>query len=125
MILDASAMLVLLYDEPGSHRVQEVLHQASISAANYCEVLSKLVQKGVPPSDAENILASFDLDIVPVDGAVAALAGVLFADTKAFGLSLGDRICLATAALTKRAALTADRVWSKVEHDGLVVEVIR
>lgn len=125
MILDASALLALLQNEPGSDVVVEALEQGSMSACNLSEVAAKLIQSNVPDQEARSILASLDLDIVPVDEDVALLAGSLIKQTRAFGLSLGDRVCLATAILRGEPTLTADKVWAKIDHDGLDVVVMR
>jgi PIN domain nuclease of toxin-antitoxin system len=42
MILDASALLALLQDEPGADKVQAVLHRAFISAVNWSDVVQRL-----------------------------------------------------------------------------------
>jgi PIN domain nuclease of toxin-antitoxin system len=39
-VLDASALLCLLFDEPGADRVEARLTRASVSAVNYHEVLA-------------------------------------------------------------------------------------
>jgi hypothetical protein len=46
-VLDASALLCLLFGETGSDRVERVLPDAFISAANLAEVISKLVDRGL------------------------------------------------------------------------------
>jgi PIN domain nuclease of toxin-antitoxin system len=125
MIIDASALLALLQGEPGSDIAEEALEEGSISAANLSEVTAKLVQAAVPERDVLSILRSFDLDIIPVDEDVAYLAGTLIAETKDYGLSLGDRICLATAVLRGEPAVTADKAWAKVKHEGLEVILLR
>ena len=85
----------------------------------------KLIQAEVPETEVFSILQSFDLDIVPVDGETAFLAGALIKTTKDFGLSLGDRICLATAIIRNQPAVTADRAWAHVKYKGLEVMVVR
>jgi PIN domain nuclease of toxin-antitoxin system len=45
--------------------------------------------------------------------------------TKALGLSLGDRACLALAIERQAVALTADRVWQELDIEGLAVELLR
>lgn len=125
MILDASALLALLQGEPGSERVSEALDNGSISAANFSEVAAKLIQFDVPEKEVVSVLRSFDLDIIPVDEDIALLAGSLIKQTREIGLSLGDRICLATAIRRAEPAVTADKVWSKLDHKGLDVIVIR
>jgi ribonuclease VapC len=52
------------------------------------------------------------------------LAAQLWSQTKAFGLSLGDRACLALAIDQKAIALTADRVWANLQI-GVDIQVIR
>ena len=48
------------------------------------------------------------------------------ATTRAAGLSLGDRLCLAQAQRSGHGALTADRSWARVANDvGVTVEAIR
>ena len=125
MILDASALLALLQDETGLEQASEALEQGSISAANLSEVAGKLIQAEVPEREVVSILRSFDLDVIPVDEEIALLAGSLMKQTRQFGLSLGDRICLATAILRKEPTVTADKVWSNLQHRGLDVIVIR
>lgn len=125
MILDASALLALLQNETGSERVAEALDQGAISAANLSEVAAKLIQFDVPEKDVVSILGSFDLDVVPVDEGVALIAGKLIKQTRHFGLSLGDRLCLATAIARSQPVLTADREWANVEFKGLDIQLIR
>lgn len=125
MILDASALLALLQDEPGSAQVSDALGHGTISAANFSEVAGKLIQAEVPEKEVVSILQSFDLDVIPVDEEIALLAGSLIKQTRQFGLSLGDRICLATAIFRNEPAVTTDKAWSNVEHEGLRVIVIR
>lgn len=125
MIIDASALLALLQDEPGSEKAAEALEQGSISAANLSEVASKLIQAEVPKKEVVSILESFDLEIIPVEAETAFLAASLMTITRQYGLSLGDRICLATAILRGEVAVTADKVWAEVKHKGLDVVVIR
>jgi len=125
MIIDASALLALLQDEPGSEVTEKALEEGSISAANLSEVAGKLIQAEVPEKEVLSILRSFDLDIVPVDEDTAFLAGALIKKTKDYGLSLGDRLCLATAILRDQPAVTADKAWANVKHKGLEVVVVR
>ena len=125
MVLDASALLALLQDEPGSDQVSRALEDSVISAANLSEVAAKLIQFKVPEEDVLSILASFDFDIVPVDENIALIAGSLIKQTRELGLGLGDRICLATAIANSQTALTADKAWANIAFKDLNVHVIR
>jgi PIN domain nuclease of toxin-antitoxin system len=124
-VLDASALLALLNQEPGSKLVEGHLPQAVMSSVNFSEVLSKLVDQGIPPSKAQEILDNLKLRVIPFDYKQASLSGLLRTETKAFGLSLGDRACLCLAISLKLPALTADRLWEKLNLPGLKVTLIR
>jgi PIN domain nuclease of toxin-antitoxin system len=124
-ILDASAVIALMAREPGAERVRELVRSGSagISTVNASEVASKLVARGAKPKAAEYQCRSMGLEFIAVDAAIAFAAAALLPLTSALGLSLGDRICLATAATCGVPAVTADRAWAKLT--GIAVEVIR
>ena len=51
-VLDASAVLAYLRNEPGAARVEEALARAAcISAVNWAEVLGRLAAGGIAPDD--------------------------------------------------------------------------
>ncbi len=110
-VLDASAVLALLRQEPGSERVAEVIPEALISTVNVCEVIAKLVERGATPGQAEEIVKSLPCEPVDFTLVHAFQAGVMRAETKSAGLSLGDRACLSLAMQEKLPAITADRRW--------------
>ena len=125
-VLDASALLALLKAEPGGEQVAEVLADSRMSAVNHAEVVSKLVYSGMPLSEVEATLATFPLEVVPADLAIATLAGSLRAATAKAGLSLGDRFCLAQALTDGLPAWTADRSWADIAAKvGVEVVLIR
>ncbi len=126
MLLDASALIALYYEETGSALVRAAVSEgAAISTANLCEVASRLLGDGIKPRAVSILIDSFNLDVIPVDQAVAMLAAEYRFATRHIGLSLGDRLCLATAALYELPALTADQAWHNLEIPGLRVEFIR
>lgn len=109
MVVDASAVLAFLNGEPGADTVTEVLLSgAGISAVNLAEVLTKLLDYGVPLNDAEMIIADLNLTVYPFDEPLAWSAAALRPTTRAYGLSLGDRACLALGETLGSAVLTAD-----------------
>jgi ribonuclease VapC len=128
-VLDASALMAALNGEPGGDNVQEVMTTgAVISAVNFAEVVTKLVERGL---DLEAVHAALDvipLEVVPFDEEQAYRAGLLRAATRRAGLSLGDRACLALAAQLGLPAMTADRAWATLSLDaqfGIQIDVIR
>ncbi|MGE3295661.1 MAG: type II toxin-antitoxin system VapC family toxin [Geminicoccaceae bacterium] len=123
-VLDASALLCLLFREPGAERVEAVLAGALMSAANLAEVVAKLVERGADGAAVVADLAELDLEIVPLDRAQAEAAGLLQAATRSAGLSLGDRCCLALASSLDATAVTRDRAWAKLDR-SVAVELVR
>ena len=123
-VIDSSAILALLGDEPGGEAVETILAQSMISAANACEVLSKLIQRGATHAAAKMIVLTLPCEIVAVDLTSAMEAGVLHAATRAWGLSLADCCCLALARIKGLPALTADRIWAQLDV-GVAVQLIR
>lgn len=125
-VLDASALLALLQDEPGAEAVGEALiGGAVISSVNWAEVLSKIVDFGRPIAEAERLIATTgvvggNLAIVPFDRELARQVAELRGATRERGLSLGDRACLALARQLALPVLTTDRAWLKLR---LAVEI--
>lgn len=124
VVLDSSAVLALLLNEPGSQAVAERLVGSLLSAVNLSETVTKLADAGVTLEDARRVVAGLSCEIVPFDGDYAFLAASLRGTTRQHGLSLGDRACLALSVQTGWPAMTADRVWEAVEV-GVQIIVIR
>jgi ribonuclease VapC len=120
MIFDASALLAVLYDEAGTEEARELLPQAKMSAVNRAEVVTVLVRDGMPAEEADSHVRALLSDIVPLDTEQSTLIGSLWPATAPFGLSLGDRACLALALHLGGPVLTTDSDWKKLD---LSVEV--
>jgi ribonuclease VapC len=108
-VLDASALLALLHDERGADRVAAVLPGAVVGAVNLSEVVAKLAERGMSASSIRTALQGLDLDVRAFDADLAYDTGELRRTTRARGLSLGDRACLALAARLGAIAVTTDR----------------
>lgn len=124
VVLDTSAVLALVFDEPGRDRVASVVDEASISAVNLAEIVSKLVDMGYEDEDASRVVEAFLPSVMPFDVPLAVAAGALRRRTREHGLSLGDRACLALALRESAPVLTADRAWGQLDID-VEVDVIR
>ena len=127
-VLDASALLAFLFDEPGSDMVTWVLGDgACISSVNLSEVLPVLVDRGVEVEDALTDLANAGLlealEVVGFSLELASDAARLRGISRVLGLSLGDRACLALAKSRDLPAVTADKRWASLK--GVEVRVIR
>lgn len=126
VVLDASALLAALYAEPGAEVVRDCLDTAVISTVNLAEVVGKLHTE-VRWSQSE-ITTGLDLplEVASFDARMARVAGQMLTTTRRYGLSLGDRACLATAQVLEiREALTADAAWTKVKSLQVKVRLIR
>ena len=123
-LLDASAALAIIFDEPGAARVAEVLPDACISSVNLSEVVAKMHDRSVSERDIELNLNDLDLDVVEFDEQLALRAAALRPLTRHLGLSLGDRACLATAQPGSLTVVTADRAWANPDL-GISVELVR
>jgi PIN domain nuclease of toxin-antitoxin system len=125
-VLDASALLAYLGDEPGADTVADtVAGGANISTVNLAEVLSTLARRGADPVRVASELADRGL----LGGAItvesftsedAVETARLRPLTHAAGLSLADRACLALAHRLAVPAVSADQAWAGLE---LAVEV--
>ena len=108
VVLDASALLCLLNDEPGADRVIDVLTRCVIGTVNLAEVISKLRDRGVSLDEVREALGGLHLDVRPLSPAQALIIGDLRPATKSLGLSLGDRACLALAIDLQLEMFTTD-----------------
>jgi len=125
-VLDASAVLTLLYREAGHEVVAELVDGSLISSVNWSEVTQKLAQRGVPdPGGVAAGLLALGAEVVSFHRADAEAAAALWPAGRARGLSLGDRACLAVArAVPSGVAVTADVAWADVDA-GVEIRVIR
>ncbi|MDX1576490.1 MAG: type II toxin-antitoxin system VapC family toxin [Kiloniellales bacterium] len=122
VVLDASAVLAVLQDEPGADEVWDHLPGAGLSAVNAAEVAAKLVDGGAPPEDASEILERLGMTILPFDAVDIVPSARISHASRA--LSLGDRACLSLAMRLEVPAVTADRAWAELSTD-LDIQLIR
>jgi ribonuclease VapC len=122
-VLDASALLAYLGDETGADIVADAISGGvAISTVNLGEALSTLATRGSDPAAVASELTSRGL----LDGAITVEAfnaadavetGRLRPLTRAAGLSLADRACLALARRLAASVLTADLAWMSLTLD--------
>jgi ribonuclease VapC len=131
-IMDSSAILSYLQEESGQDVVEAAFEAGPswVSAVNYCEILSKLREKGMAALDAHAALDDLGMTVTDFDAELARLAAEMRPRTIRIGASLGDRACLALAqqAVQTHAVptvYTAERSWAKLTWPFKVVLIRR
>lgn len=129
-VLDASALLAYLREEPGTETVENAfVRGVYISIVNWAEVISKIAELGENPEvlirtlENENLLGN-RLQILPFTEEDALAVARLRPLTRSAGLSLGDRACIALARRLELPILTCDRTWASLSL-SVVVNLIR
>jgi ribonuclease VapC len=124
VVLDASALLAYLKNEPGGEVVDAVLSESVMSSVNWAEVIQKSIVAGV---NVDGMLGDFQVlglrvePFLPEDGEIA---GRLWEQTRKAGLSLGDRACLSLGLRLGTDVLTSDRAWATLNL-AINIQVIR
>jgi PIN domain nuclease of toxin-antitoxin system len=124
VVLDASALLALINDEPGSEVVAAALPEAAITIVNLTEAVTKMIDIGIPARDAWTEAADLVPTVVDFGRELGHRSALLRTATRGLGLSFGDRACLALAEQLGKPALTADRAWQGLAI-GIEIRLIR
>lgn len=122
-VFDASALLALLFDEPGAAEMETLMHRAAekdqpmlMSAVNWAEVCYRVEGKrgSAALAQAMAFATHAPIAIVPADRELAEAA----ASYKAAGkLALADAFAAALAKHRKADLVTADREFKSVEGE--------
>ena len=124
-VLDASALIALLRDEPGADIVANYAGDALISTVNLQEAIKVLVADGVSEKVARDMLSPLNLEFRAHEADDAWAAAMLYPATKSKGSGLGDRTCMALAIAVGLPAITTDRAWGELTIPGLRVILAR
>ena len=124
VVLDASALLAYLREEPGADLVDGLLVDARMASVNWAEVVQKSLSTGVNVDGMLEDLQTLGMRIepfLPVDG---ERAGRLWPLTRRQGLSLGDRACLSLGLRLGLTVVTCDRTWAQLPIE-LEIQLLR
>ena len=124
IVVDASAILALINSERGKEEVEKILSDAIVSSVNFSEVITVTNRNGFKEEEIVNLLKNIFPNIIDFNYEQACIAASFDRDTKALGLSLGDRSCLALAKYKDCSVLTADRSWKELQI-GVDIRLIR
>lgn len=123
-VVDASALLALLFDEPGAQAVAEVIAEgATASTVNLAEVATVLASNH---RDANRVLEAVraQVELAPFTAADALAFAALYPQVYGRSTPLGDRACLALAQRLDAPAVTAGHLWIGLSLD-IAVQLIR
>jgi PIN domain nuclease of toxin-antitoxin system len=123
-VFDASVVLAVVFEESPDVIDLSDLLGGRLSNVNYCEVLTRCLERGMDVDFAERQIARLKIETLPFTAADARAAAELRAVTRHRGLSLGDRACLALARREGLPVLTADRQWEGLDV-GVDIRLIR
>jgi PIN domain nuclease of toxin-antitoxin system len=112
--------MCLIRNERGADIVKDALPDSVIGAVNLAEVITKMDEFGMDAPLIAAVLDPLQLNVIPFDASLAHACGVLRRQTREFGLSLGDRACLALALKRGAVALTTDRAWAHLNQIGAI-----
>ena len=126
-VLDASALLAYLRREPGWEQVLAAFSgTTTMTSVNFGEVAGWMVRKGADEAAVRGLRNGLVFPLTPVDDDLCIRAALLEPLTRAKGLGIGDRLCLALAARSDSVALTANATWQDIAAGaGVVVQLIR
>lgn len=109
---DASALLALLFDDPGARTVVDLIaDRAAISAGNFAEVALVLTPNHQHLKPGLRAVRA-QVDVEPFTDADTLATAALAPKVTGKGLSLADRACLALAQRWDAPAFPAYHVWS-------------
>jgi ribonuclease VapC len=125
-LLGASALLALIFNEPGSDRVRDLIDDSQIHTVNLAEVMRKLVALGMPVDEVIAHIEDLEIETIPeLNRENVVQIARLTPEAKRVGLSLGDCVCLVVAESMGLTAVTADRSWEEIQGRKVNVLQIR
>jgi PIN domain nuclease of toxin-antitoxin system len=125
VVVDASAILAIIFDERGADAVVTRAREALLSAVNLFEVLDKARRmKGLDPQAVLAGLHQMKITFADYSEAQALVAAGLPSHANGRPLSLADRACLSLAIHRHLPILTGDRDWLALDLP-ITVELFR
>ena len=116
-LLDASALLALVQNEPGADVVEAYLTEACMCAVNASEAIAKLLLRGADSGKVTRFLEASEIPLLPFDEDLAYRAAYLVDRTRQRGVSFADRACIALAQRENLPIVTADKQWASLDLD--------
>ena len=116
IVFDSSVLIMLFAKEPGYESVRQNLKHAIISTVNIAEVYKYCIEvQNLTEDDCRNLIKLSGIKIIDFCEEQALISAKIIKQTKQYGLSLGDRGCLALAMSKNYSIFTCDKIWQKVD----------
>jgi len=126
MVLDAHALMVLFYDEPGAEEVEKILLKAEsgnptllMSVVNWGEIYYSIL-RGASQEMAEakaHEIAGMQIELVPVDADDLELVRQAAAFKATRKMSYADCFAAALAKIENAELITGDREFKQLARD--------
>lgn len=125
ILLDASCLLAVVFEEAGADLVQPVLPASFITAVNFAECIRVIDRLGGSGTAVGDDLVALGLTVVPVGlSGIGRISEVWRSGPASRPLSLGDAVCLSYGWIQEMEIWTADRSWAELTIP-VAVTVIR
>lgn len=120
-VVDSSAVIAVLREEPGADYVQQHARGGAISSVNLAEVYSYALLRNSGYEQVAALIGAMQLREFPFDHRQAEMLASIYKKTLGSSIGFADRACLALAKSQDTPVLTGDHDWLK--HD-IGVEVL-
>ncbi len=118
IVFDSSALIMLFAKEKGYEIIKQRMKNAIISSVNIAEVYKYCIEvQNLSEEDCRSLIKLSGIKIIEFCEEQALITAKIIKRTKHYGLSLGDRACIALAMLNNHPILTCDKIWQKVDID--------
>lgn len=118
IVFDASALIALFAKENGYLQTKKHMKDGIISSVNIAEVYKYCIEtQNLTEDEAKALVKLSDIKIVDFCSEQALISASIITRTKPYGLSLGDRSCIALAMFKRYPILTCDTIWQKLDLD--------
>lgn len=128
VILDSSAVLALIHNEPGCKVVKPLLPNAVMSSVNVAEVVGILrARYKMPQHEITEMIEELIQTIASFNAAQAYIVGEIekINREQKLGLSLADKACVSLGEVMNAPVYTADKAWAKVKILNVQIHLIR
>lgn len=120
VILDASALIAFIKNEPGADIVEKLVGNIIMSGVNLSEVAATLLDSEMSLQECQDCIEPFVEQVLPFGKEEAFATAVLKKTTKHKGLSQGDRACIALGLSTGYPIYTADKAWVQLDLNCMI-----